>query len=108
MFQVDSLNSKLSNIENKLNQLGMSLDATQTDHSSKIRAVEGDSGSAIARMDSKYAGLVEDLRSSVLATRNWSETERGKLENQFLAYMESHKQYYENRLVKIERYHYYF
>ena len=100
---MDSLNGKLSNLENKLNQLGMNFDATSTDHNSKIRAVEGDSGTAIARLDSKYAGLVEDLRSSILATRNWSETERGKLENQFLAYMESHKQYYENRLIKIER-----
>ncbi len=102
--QVDSLNGKISGLENKLTQLIMSFDTTTTDQSSKIRAVEGDSGTAIARLDSKYAGLIEDLRSSVLATRNWSETERGKLENQFLAYMESHKQYYENRLVKIERY----
>ncbi|XP_070541707.1 protein FAM81A-like [Ptychodera flava] len=75
-------------LDSKMGQLTDRIDRTSVDNTLKIKTVEGESSNAVAKLDSKTKGYMEDLKSTIAATKTHNDTEREKLARQFVHQLE--------------------
>ncbi|XP_077989594.1 protein FAM81A-like [Glandiceps talaboti] len=75
-------------LDSKISSVSERIDVTSVDQVTKIHHVKGESSTAVAKLDSKTRGHLEDLKSTIEATRHYNSVEREKLAKQFVHQME--------------------
>ncbi|XP_006818337.1 protein FAM81A-like [Saccoglossus kowalevskii] len=80
--------SAIRRLDHKITSMDNRIDNTSVQHITKITSVEGESSTAVKRLDSKTMGHLQEIKSTLEATKKYNDTERDRLARQFVQQLE--------------------